>query len=151
MTPQEPPDLAQPDDTMAAIASVSLRLMAGAVPRSTLESLKRTLVQSPAEFPWRVVTQAVLAVPVEEQKLVQQGLRAQRDWILRGGRENPGKPLSVRAKTLAARLLTQLIFLTVYSGVVLVLLLALKHKWPGADVYRLLGSLYEVFPGLAPR
>lgn len=151
MTPQEPPDLAQPDDTMAAVGAVSLRLLAGAVPRRTMEALKRAVVESPAEFPWKVVTQVVLADPVDEQNLVQQGLRAQRDWILRGGREAPGKPVGQKAKTLIAKLLAQLIFLSVYSVVVLVLLLALKHKWPGADVYRLLGWLYEVFPGLVPR
>jgi hypothetical protein len=116
-----------------------------------MESLKRTLLQSPTEYPWRVVTQVLLADTVDPQRLVQQGLRAQRDWILRGGREAPGKPLSVRAKTLLARILTQLLVVAICGAVVLVLLLALKHKWPGADVYRLLGWLYEAFPALAPR
>lgn len=136
---------------MAAIAAVALRLLAGAVPRRTLDGLKRTLLASPAEYPWQVVNQVVLAEPVDEQDLAQKGLKAERDWILRGGRETPGKPLSVQVKTLVAKLLTQLIFLFVYTLVVVVLLLLLKHKWPSFDVYRLLAWLYEVFPSLVPK
>lgn len=135
---------------MAAAGAVSLRLLAGAVPRRTLEALKRTVLASPAEYPWQVVTQVVLAEPADPQKLVQQGLRAQRDWILRGGRENPGKPMTVRAKTLLAKLAAQAIVLGICSLLILMLLLAIKHKWPGADVYRLLDWLYATFPRLRP-
>ena len=114
-----PPDLADPDQTLQAVSAVSLRLMAGAVPKKTLEQLQRTVQQSAAEFPWQIVTQAVLAEPIEPQRLVQQGLQAQRDWILRGGRETPGRPLSVQAKGLVAKLLAQLIFLGIFSVVML--------------------------------
>jgi hypothetical protein len=93
----------------------------------------------------------VLAEPVDQQQLVQQGLKAQRDWILRGGREAPAKPVAVRAKTLVAKLLAQLITFAMCSAVLLVLLLALKHKWPEADIYRPLAWLYEQFPKLLPR
>jgi hypothetical protein len=141
----------QHDDTMAAIAAVSVRLLAGAVRPRTLSALQRTVLSSPAEYPWQVVNQVVLAEPAEPGDLAQKALRAHRDWILRGGRETPGKPLSLRAKTLVAKVLAQLIFLAVYSLAVLVLLLLIKHKWPSADVYRLLAWLYEVFPGLAPK
>jgi hypothetical protein len=151
MTSQEPPDLTQPDDTMAAVSAVALRLLAGAVPRATMQALQRTLTQSPSEYPWQVVTRAVLAEPIADQQLVQQGLRAQRDWILRGGREVPPKPLGTRAKTLLARLLAQLLTFGMCSALLLVLLLALKHKWPDADIYRALGWLYEQFPKLVPR
>jgi hypothetical protein len=149
--PADAPEPAPPDETLAAIGGVSLRLMAGAVPRRTMDALKRTVLSSPDEYPWRAVNRVVLEAPVDEQDLAQRGLKAQRDWILRGGRENPGKSLSVHAKTWIAKLLTQLIFLTAYSLVVVVLLLILKHKWPTADIYRLLAWTYEAFPNLVPK
>ena len=93
-----PPDLQSPDDTLLAVGAVSLRLLAGTVSRRTMEQLQRTVQQSPAEYPWQVVTQAVLAEPVDAQRLVQQGLQAQRDWIVRGGREVPQRPLAHKAK-----------------------------------------------------
>lgn len=146
MTPT-PPDLARPDETLTAVASASLRLMAGAVSKRTMEQLKRTLQQSPAEFPWQVVTQAVLAEPVDEQKLVQQGLAAQRDWIVRGGRETPGPGIGHKAKGLLARLCAQLIFGAIYAVVIVVLLLLLKHKMPNVDIYRLLAWFQQAFGG----
>lgn len=147
----EPEDLAEPKDVMTSAAEVSLRLLAGSVPRRTLEALKRTVQQSPSEYPWQVVTRAVLAEPVDEQQLVQNGLRAQRDWILRGGRETPGRPLSVQAKTFVAKVLSQLIFVLVYTVVIAVLLLLLRHRWPELDLYRILDWLYATFPSLRPR
>lgn len=136
---------------MAAIGAVSLRLLAGVVPRRTLDGLKRTVLSNPSEYPWQAVNRVVLAEAVEPQALAEKALKAQRDWILRGGRENPGKPLSVHAKTFVAKLLTQAIFLSVYSLVVLVLLLAIKHRWPEIDVYRVLTWLYGLFPSLVPK
>ncbi len=136
---------------MAAIAAVSLRLLAGAVPRRTLDGLKRTVQASPAEYPWQVVNKVVMAEPVDDHDLAQKGLRAQRDWILRGGRENPGKPLSVQAKTLVAKLLTQLIFASIYAVLIVILLWVFKHKWPSMDIYRPLAWLYEAFPSLVPK
>jgi hypothetical protein len=133
-----PPDLAQPDDTLHAVGAVSLRLMAGAVSKRTLEQLRRTVQQSPAEYPWQVVTQVVLAEPIEPQRLVQQGLTAQRDWILRGGRETPGPGIAHRTKGLVARICAQLIFGAIYTVVIVVLLLMLKFKMPGFDIYRIL-------------
>ncbi len=160
MTEQQHPEAPPPaagagsattDATMDAIAAVSLRLLAGAIPRKTMEALKRTVLASPAEYPWQVVNQVVLAEPVEANELAQKGLKAQRDWLLRGGREAPGKPLSVHAKTLVAKLLVQLIFLVIYTGVVVVMLLLLKHKWPSLDIYGLLRWAYEAFPSLVPK
>lgn len=140
-----PPDLQQPDETMAAVAAVSLRLLAGAVSKRTMEQLKRTIDQSPAEYPWQAVTQAVLAEPVEPQRLVQQGLQAQRDWIVRGGRETPSRPLAQQAKGLLAKVVAQLIFLGIYTGIVVVALLALKYRFPGFDIYRVLAWLSAAF------
>jgi len=140
-----PPDLARPDDTLRAVADTSLRLLAGAVQKRTMEQLKRTLQQSPAEYPWQVVTQAVLAEPVDPQQLVQRGLQAQRDWILRGGRETPGPGLAHHAKGLLARLCAQLIFGALYAVVILAILLLLKFKFPGFDIYRVLTWFQQVF------
>lgn len=147
---QAAPDLGSPDETMTAVAAVSLRLMAGTVSRKTMEQLKRTVQETPSEYPWQVVTQAVLAEAVDEQKLVQQGLRAQRDWVVRGGRQDPGRPLDVRAKTLLAKLLTQLIVFGLYTVLIIALLLLIKQRVPGFDIYRVLSWLQETFPGAFP-
>jgi hypothetical protein len=136
--PDRGPDLAQPDDALQAVAAVSLRLLAGAVSKRTMEQLQRTLQQSQGEFPWQVVTQAVLAEPVEPQRLVHQGLQAQRDWIVRGGRERPSPSLGKRAKGFFARLCAQLIFGCLFTLVVVAALLLLKHKLPDFDIYRVL-------------
>lgn len=146
-----PPPASQPDETMASIAATGLRLLAGVVPKRTLEGLKRTVLASPDEYPWQVVNQVVCAEPVDAQELAQKGLRAQRDWILRGGRETPGPGVSVQAKTLVAKLLVQLIFFLAYTVVVLVALLVFKHKWPSLDIYGLLRWLYEAFPSVVPK
>jgi hypothetical protein len=142
-----PPDLDRPDDTVTAVAGVALRLMAGTVSKRTMEQLRRTLQQTPAEFPWQVVTQAVLAEPVDEQRLVQQGLAAQRDWIMRGGRETPGPGIGHRAKGLLARLCAQLIFGAIYAVVIIAILLLLKLRMPGFDIYRVLTWFQQLFGG----
>jgi hypothetical protein len=133
-----PPDLARPADTVAAVGAVSLRLLAGAVPKRTMDQLRRTLQQSPSEFPWQVVTQAVLAEPVDEQKLLQQGLAAQRDWILRGGRETPGPGLVHHTKSFFAKVVAQLIFAALFAIVLVTILILLKYKMPEFDIYRVL-------------
>lgn len=147
MTPT-PPDLAQPDDTLQAVGAVSLRLLAGAVSRPTMDQLRRTLDQSPAEYPWQVVTQTVLAESVDPQRLVQQGLQAQRDWILRGGRETPGRSLTTKAKGFVARLVAQTIFGGLFALVLVTGLLVLKYKLPDYDIYRILTWLLDAFPAL---
>lgn len=143
MTPNPPPtpDLAQPDETLQAVSAVALRLMAGAVPKRTMEQLRQTVQQNVAEYPWQAVTQAVLAESVDPQRLVQQGLVAQRDWILRGGRETPGPSVGRRAKGLVARIVAELIFFVILSVVVVGALMLCKHKWPEVDIYRLLAWL----------
>lgn len=148
---QDAPDLSNPDSMMAAVGAVSLRLLAGTVSRKTMEQLQRTVQQSPSEYPWQVVTQAILAEPVDEQKLVQQGLRAQRDWLLRGGRETPGKPVSVQAKTFVARLLVQTITVAIVAVLLVVALLILKHKFPAFDIYAVLTWVQQTFPNLLPK
>ena len=144
-TPPPSPDFAQPDETLQAVSAVSLRLMAGAVQKRTLDQLRQTVQASPSEYPWQVVTQAVLAETVDPQRLVQQGLVAQRDWILRGGRETPGPSLGRRGKGFLARICAELIFFVVMSVVVVGALMLCKHKWPEVDIYRLLAWLQGLF------
>lgn len=141
-----PPDLSHPEQALEAVGGVSLRLMAGTVSKKTMDQLQRTLQQSSAEFPWQVVTQAILAEPADPQKIVQQGLRAQRDWILRGGREVPGRTIGTKAKGLLAKLCAQMIFLALFALVLWIALLLLKHKMPEFDIYKPLYWLYEMFP-----
>lgn len=128
----------RPEATLDAVAHASLRLMAGSVSARTLGQLRRTLEASPAEYPWQVATQAILAEPVDPQRLVQQGLAAQRDWILRGGREKPGPTIGRRAKGLLARLCAQLVFGVLYAVVIVAILVLLKHRYDGVDIYRVL-------------
>lgn len=134
---QLPPDLAQPGIALHAVGQVALRLMAGAVPKPLLGQLQRMVQQAQDGYPWQEVTRVVLAQPVDEQKVVQQGLVAQRDWILRGGRETPGRPLGHRAKGLLARLVAQFVVLIVYGVLLVGGLLLLQHKFPEWNIYRL--------------
>lgn len=136
---------------MAAIGAVSARLLAGVVSKRTLEALRRTVEASPAEYPWQVVGQVVLQEPVEPQDLAQRALRAQRDWILRGGRENPGKPIGLQAKTFLAKVVAQTIFLGFFTVAVVALLLLLKHQWPAIDIYAFLEWLKGAASKLVPK
>ena len=129
------PDPGRPEEVHDAVAHASLRLLAGAVPKATLERLRRETKAAAAEYPWEAATRALLADSVEPGQLVQRGLAAQRDWILRGGRETPKPGLGVRTKGLVARLAAQLIFGLLYGVVVVVGLVALKYKHPSIDIY----------------
>ncbi len=150
----QPPDfpasapVPEAHESIEGIAGVSLRLLAGTVSRKTLDALKRTVQASPDEYPWRVVNQVVLAEPFDAQDLAQKGLRSQRDWILRGGRENPGKPLGLQAKTFLAKVVAQLLFGLLFAIVLVVLLLTINHKWPEINIYRVLEWVRSTFPQL---
>ena len=93
---------AAPDDTepldpvTSRVALSALRLLAGTVPKKRLQALRQTVDKAGGEYPWERVTDALNAEPAEQQQLVQQGLRAQRDWILRGGRETPKASMKSR-------------------------------------------------------
>lgn len=153
----QPPDLSasgstpESHESIEGIAGVSLRLLAGTVSRKTLDGLKRTVLASPDEYPWRVVNQVVLGESVDEQDLAQKGLRAQRDWILRGGRETPGKPLGLQAKTLLAKVVAQALFGLLFALALVVLLLVVNHKWPNINIYQLWADVRSTVVGLFPR
>lgn len=145
-TPTDPPpDLTEAEQTLRAVSDVSLRLMAGTVSKAKMEQLRRTVEQSTDEFPWQVVTQTVLAEHVDQQRLVQQGLAAHRDWILRGGRMAKGPSITRRAKGFVARLTAQLIFGAIFVTVILIALLVLKYKLPDFDIYRILTWVQDLF------
>ena len=139
-----PPDLTQPEEALRAVGDVSLRLMAGAVSKPKMAQLRLTVEGHADEYPWQTVTQAVLSEDVDPQRLVQQGLAAHRDWILRGGRVAKGPSLTRRAKGLLARLVAQLIFAVLFTTVILIALVTLQIKL-GWDIYAVWPWLVSVF------
>lgn len=148
-TPQQP-DLNEGDEALRAVSEASLRLMAGSVSKPKMAQLKITAQQNEAEYPWQAITQAILSEEVEGQRLVQQGLAAQRDWILRGGRTAKGPSVTRRAKGFFARLMAQLIFGVIFVVVVVVGLLLLEYKFPAWDIDWLLDKTLELV-GAEPR
>ncbi|MCK5944919.1 MAG: hypothetical protein KAI24_23225 [Planctomycetes bacterium] len=148
-TPQQP-DLNEGDEALRAVSEASLRLMAGAVSKPKMAQLKITAQQNEAEYPWQVITQAILSEDVDGQRLVQQGLAAQRDWILRGGRVAKGPSVTRRAKGFFARLCAQLIFGAIFVVVVVIGLLLLEYKFPAWDIDWLLDKTLELV-GAPPR
>lgn len=144
------PDLDDPAQLVAAVREVSLRLLGGGVQRSTMTQLQKLARDNVGDYPWRDVTRRILAEPIDEQRLVQQALVQQRDWIWRGGRETPGPGIGYRTKGFFAKLVAQTIFLSIWALVLAVTLLALKHKF-GFDLYQVLEFFYSTFPSLKPQ
>lgn len=145
------PDLDDPQQLLDAIRDVSLRLIAGGVPRPAMTQLQKLLRENIGDYPWQQVTQRILAEPVDYQKLVQQALGAHRDWVWRGGREKPAPSLAHRGKGLLAKICAQAIFLAIWAIVVVIALLAIKHGFPNFDIYAALDWLYDTFPSLKPK
>ena len=141
----ETQDLSDPGQTLRAVGEVSLRLMAGQVSKPKMAQVRRVVEECPSEFPWQAVTKAILEDDVDEQSLVQQGLTAQRDWILRGGRLAKGPGIRHKAKGLIATLFAQLIFVAILTAVILLALLLLKYKMPDWDIYRILEWVRGLF------
>jgi hypothetical protein len=137
-----------PDPVFSRICESSARLMAGLVNKSTIKELQKTVNSSASDYPWEVVVDRVLRDPVEPSKFTTQALRSQRDWVVRGGRETPGKGIRRHTKTFVARMLARLIFLAILIPAVVMLLVLVKHKWPDVDIYRILGWLKEVWPAV---
>lgn len=141
---ETPPDLTEAEQTLRAVSDVSLRLMAGCVSKPKLAQLRITVEENTDEYPWQTVTQAVLSEEVDQQRLVQQGLVAHRDWILRGGRTAKGPSITRRAKGLLARLVAQLIFAVIFTTIILVALVILKIKL-GWDLYAVWPWILSLF------
>ena len=147
--PKPQPDLNDPEEAYRAVSEASLRLMAGAVSKPQLAQLKIAAQQEEDDYPWQRITQAIVVEPVDGQGLVKQGLIAQRDWILRGGRVVKGPSVTRRAKGFFARLTAQLIFGVIFATVVVLMLLLLEYRF-GWNIYWLLDKTLE-FIGAPPR
>jgi len=139
------PDLEQGDEALRAVSDASLRLMAGSVSKPKLAQLKITAQSSEVDYPWQAITQAILSESVDEQRLMQQGLLSQRDWILRGGRVAKGPSVTRRAKGLIARLMAQLVFGAIFTFVIILGLLLLEYRFPAVDIDWLLDQALELF------
>ena len=144
-----PLDLSDPNDALQAVSEASLRLMAGAVSKPRLAQLRIAAQEEETDYPWQRVTQAILSEPVEGQDLVKQGLIAQRDWVLRGGRVAKGPSVTRRAKGFFARLTAQLIFGVIFAAVFVLMLLLLEYRF-GWNIYWLLDKTLELI-GAPPR
>lgn len=138
------------DPVLRRVADASLYLMAGAVSRPKMASLQRSVRDAAGEYPWEQVVDGILDEPVDPQKLAQQGLRAQRDWVLRGGRETPGPSMKARGKGCLAGILARLFFFAMYTVAVVLMLLVIRHRWDDMNLYRLLDWAYDVFPSIKP-
>ncbi len=136
------------DPVLDDVGQAALRLMAGTVSRKQLAALRKELLRSPESYPWRETTDAILRVEVDDERLLQQGLRAQRDWVVRGGRETPKPSVKHRSKNFVAYLLSRAIFFVLYTGAVVVLLVLLKAKWPQIDIYAANDWLSGVLPAV---
>ncbi len=139
-----------PDDTLARVSEVSLRMMAGVVSPQKLRELQDLVARSPDVYPWEQVVDSALAEEGDPQLMVQNAVVAQRNWLARGGRETSpakkGRSVKGHAKRGLAFLIVRSGFLFVFAILGLLGLLLAKHKWPAIDIYRLLDWLREVFP-----
>lgn len=146
----EQPDLSDGDQAFRAVSEVSLRLMAGSVSKPKLAQLKIQVQEDEDQYPWEAVTKSILSEEVDGQRLVQQGLAAQRDWVLRGGRVERGPSVGRRAKGFLARLAAQLIFGVIFVVMVVIGLLLLEYQFPAWDIDWLLDQALELL-GQPPR
>lgn len=149
---------AEQDPTVARVAETSLRMMAGAVTPPTRKRIRAMAEGASAAYPWTEVVEAVLADPVDPSVLVQMGLAAQRDWVVRGGgavaaasapppRSAPG--LGYRLKRFLAVNLARLLFHAVFAVALIVLLILIRKTWPALDIYALADRVVEFARSLA--
>ena len=158
MTDLENAQSAEDEELVRRIALTSLRMMAGAVPRDVVDRLHSRMRAEP-EYPWEEVVDAVLAEPVAASQLVNKGVLAHRNWLASGGAANPApaaqavggrrrKTLKTRGKTALAMAIVKGGFFILYTVVVILVLVLLRHKWPWMDIYRLLDGLKQLLPGV---
>ena len=139
-----------PNALFHEISELSLRLMGGAVSRRTMKELQRIVDKSGSAYPWEAVLDRALEDAVDHNELVDRGLRAQRDWVLRGGRKNPGKRVGTHAKMFMAKLVAKGLFLVLYTLALVGLLVLIEQMWPHLDISNILYFLQEKLPGLFP-
>ena len=113
-----------------------------------MQDLRTEVAMRTDAYPWREITASILDEPVPTDRLLQQGLRAQRDWVIRGGRERPRPSVRQSGKRTLAFLLSRLIFGAIYTVVLVMLLVLLKANWPSFDIYVILDALRSIAPGM---
>jgi hypothetical protein len=114
----------------SAAGEVAMRLLADRVPRPTMAALQRLVQEGRDQYPLAAIAKALAADPIGDAELYQQLLRAERDWILRGGRERRAIAASRPNKSLLARILGQSLLVAVTALAVLSVLLAIKVRHP---------------------
>lgn len=122
--------------------------MAGRVTRSRMKVLQKLVADHPDQYPWEAVVEEVLREDIPAPDLSRDALRAQRDWVVRGGRETPGKSLGQKSKGLLARLLVQLLVMGIFLAIFLAIALLANIRWD-VDIYELKKYLLDWFPALA--
>ncbi len=122
--------------------------MSGLISRRTMRELQQEADRAGDGYPWQEITVAICKEPLDEEKLFEQGLRAQRDWIARGGRETPKPGVRSRGKRGLANLLARLIFFTLYTCAVIGLLTLLEAKWPQTNIYEVFEPFTDWVQGL---
>jgi hypothetical protein len=129
------------------VGAVALRMMAGAVSPATRRSLQQRVRGAPS-YPWEAVVDTVLADPVDEVRLLERGLAAQRDWVVGSAKAPLGRRLRQRGRSAVAWLLSRVIFFALYTAAAIVLLVLVRWRWPDLDIYVLGEWLRRVFPGV---
>lgn len=170
----------KPEDQILVdrVGQVSLRMMAGTVPPEVVDHLQARLLAESERYPWEEVVETILAETADPQELVNQGLRAQRDWIARGGAPGGGAApvstapraaaaassqpqagargrrapsLKTRGKTFLAAAIVKGGFAIIYTLAIVLLLVLIRHKYPSLDIYRILEWLRDALPGVFGR
>lgn len=126
-------------------------MMAGVVPPSTRRALQQRVRASGGDYPWEAVIDAVLADPVDDRRLLQKGLQAQRDWVSQPGSEPIARRVRRRGRSALAWLLSRVIFFAIYSVAAIALLVLLELRWPELDISALGDWLRRTFPGVFGR
>jgi len=139
------------DPVREQLGEASLRILAGVIPASTLAELRQQVLSRSDSFPWKAVNARILRDPVDDAVLLQRCLRAQRDWVVRGGPQRSRRALKARGKSTLAYFVARGIYFALYTVAVVVLLILLRQTWPSADIYRVLEWLRDALPGLFVR
>ncbi|MEE2887985.1 MAG: hypothetical protein VX951_11210 [Planctomycetota bacterium] len=146
------PETPQPDPVFSRICETSARLMGGVVNRTAMKELQKLVRSESTSYPWEEVVDRVLSSGPPAAELATAALKSQRDWIVRGGRQTPGKNVRHRAKSMVARLMARLVFMAILLASVVALLILCKLRWPGVDIYLANDWLAAAWPaGFGPR
>ena len=114
----------------SAASEVAMRLLSERVPRPTMAALQRLIQESGGQYPLPAIAKTLAADPIGDAELYSQLLRAEREWILRGGRERRAVGPSRPNRSLLARMLGQSLLVVVTALAVLSVLLAIRVRHP---------------------